>query len=74
MPFTTGGPVTCMGIVNPLRMEVHFCHQNQNAKNIGNFTTLLWGFPITLKGIETSFQVVPLILNSFHFWASSSTF
>jgi hypothetical protein len=26
---------------NPLRMEVYFCHQNQNAKNIGNFTTLL---------------------------------
>jgi hypothetical protein len=22
-------------------MEVYFCHQNQNAKNIGNFTTLL---------------------------------
>jgi hypothetical protein len=26
---------------NPLRTEVYFCHQNQNAKNIGNFATLL---------------------------------
>jgi hypothetical protein len=25
----------------PLRMKVYFCHQNQNAKNIGNFTTLI---------------------------------
>jgi hypothetical protein len=31
--------------LNPLRMEVYFCHQNKNAKNIGNFTTLN---PITL--------------------------
>jgi hypothetical protein len=23
---------------SPLRTEVYFCHQNQNAKNIGNFT------------------------------------
>jgi hypothetical protein len=27
--------------INPLRTEVYFYHQNQNAKNIGNFTTLL---------------------------------
>jgi hypothetical protein len=27
-----------------------------------------------LKGIETSFQVVPLFLKSFHFWASYITF
>jgi hypothetical protein len=27
-----------------------------------------------LKGIETSFQVVPLFLKSFHFWASCITF
>jgi hypothetical protein len=25
---------------NPLRTEVYFCHQNQNAKNIGNFMTI----------------------------------
>jgi hypothetical protein len=28
-------------IFNPLRTGVYFCHQNQNAKNIGNFTTVL---------------------------------
>jgi hypothetical protein len=27
-----------------------------------------------LKGIETSFQVVPLFLKSFHFWVSYITF
>jgi hypothetical protein len=27
-----------------------------------------------LKGIETSFQVIPLFLKSFHFWASYITF
>jgi hypothetical protein len=27
-----------------------------------------------LKGIETSFQVVPLFFKSFHFWASYITF
>jgi hypothetical protein len=43
-----------------------FCHQNRNAKNIGNFTTLLkpHNIGIHLKGIETSFQVVPLFLKS----------
>jgi hypothetical protein len=48
------------------RTEVYFCHQNQNAKNIGNFTTLLkpHNIGIHLKGIETSFQVVPLLLKS----------
>jgi hypothetical protein len=55
--------------LNPSRMEV-FCHQNQNAKNIGNFTTRLKPHNIGthLKGIETSFQLVPLFLKSFHFW------
>jgi hypothetical protein len=49
------------------------CHQNLNAKNIGNFTTLLKPHKIGthLKGIETSFQVVPLYLKSFHVWVSS---
>jgi hypothetical protein len=32
---------------NPLRTGVNFCHQNQNAKNIGNSMTLLKR-PITL--------------------------
>jgi hypothetical protein len=55
-----------------LRTEVYICHQIQNAKNIGNFTTLLKPHNIGthLKGIETSFQVVPLFLKSFHFWVS----
>jgi hypothetical protein len=55
---------------------VYFCHQNQNAKNIGNFATLLKPHNIGthLKGIETSFQVVPLFLKSFHFWVSYITF
>jgi hypothetical protein len=45
-----------------------FCHQNQNAKNIGNFTTLLKLHKIGthLKGIEPSFQVVPLFFKSFY--------
>jgi hypothetical protein len=45
-------------------------------KNIGNFTTLLKPRNIGthLKGIETSFQVVPLLLKSFHFWVSYITF
>jgi hypothetical protein len=47
-----------------LRTEVYFCHQNQNAKNIGNvtLTTLLKPHNIGthLKGTETSFQVVSL--------------
>jgi hypothetical protein len=49
--------------INRLRM-VYFCHQNQNAKNIGNFTTQLKPHTIGthLKGIETSFQVVPFII------------
>jgi hypothetical protein len=29
------------GFIWSLRTEVYFCHQNQNAKNIGNLTTLL---------------------------------
>jgi hypothetical protein len=61
---------------NPFRTEVYFCHQNQNVKNIGNFTTLLKHHNIGthLKDIETSFQVVPLFFKSFHFWASYITF
>jgi hypothetical protein len=59
-------------VLDPLRTEVYFCHQNQNAKNIGNFTTLLKPHNIGthLKCIETSFQVVPLFFKSFHFWVS----
>jgi hypothetical protein len=59
-----------------LRPEVYFCHQNQNAKNIGNFSTLLEPHNIgtRLKGIETNFQVVPLFLKSFHFLVSCITF
>jgi hypothetical protein len=62
--------------INPLRTEVYFCHQNQNAKNICNFMTLLKPHNIGthLKGIESSFQVVPLFFKSFHFWASYITF
>jgi hypothetical protein len=47
-----------------------------NAKNIGNFTTLLEPHNIGthLKGIATSFQVVPLFLISFHVWVSYVTF
>jgi hypothetical protein len=26
-----------LNMLNPLRTEVYFCHQNQNVKNIGNF-------------------------------------
>jgi hypothetical protein len=64
-----------MQAINPSRTEDYFCHQNQNAKNIGNFTTLLKPHNIGthLKGIETSFQVVPLFLKSFHFWVSYIT-
>jgi hypothetical protein len=57
-------------------MEVYFCHQNQNAKNIGNFTTL-WkphNIGTHLKGIVTIFQMVPLFFKSFHFWVSYNTF
>jgi hypothetical protein len=55
---------------------VYFCHQNQNAENIGNFMTLLKPHNIGthLKGIETSFQVVPLFFKSFYFWVSYITF
>jgi hypothetical protein len=62
--------------LTPLGTEVYFCHQNQNAKNLGNFTTLLKHHNIGthLKGIETSFQVVPLFFKSFNFWVSCITF
>jgi hypothetical protein len=45
-------------------------------QNIGNFTTPVKPHNIGthLKGIETSFQVVPLFLKSFHFWVSYITF
>jgi hypothetical protein len=41
---------------------VYFCHANQNAKNIANFTTLLKPLNIGthLKDIKTSIQVVAL--------------
>jgi hypothetical protein len=63
-------------IINPLRAEVYICHQNQNAKYIGNFATLLKPHNIGthLNGIETSFQVVPLFLKSIKFWVSYFTF
>jgi hypothetical protein len=53
---------------------VYFWHQNQNAKNIDNFKTLLKPHNVgtRLKCIETSFQVVPLFLTSFRFWVISS--
>jgi hypothetical protein len=45
---------------------------NQNAKHIDNFTTVLKPHNIGthLKGIETSVQVVPLFLKSFHVWVN----
>jgi hypothetical protein len=48
--------------INRLMTEVFFCHQNQNAINIGYFTTPLKPHSIGthMKGIETRFQVVPL--------------
>jgi hypothetical protein len=63
-------------IINPSRTEIYFCHQNQNAQNIGNFTTLSKPHNIGthLKGIETSFQVVPLFFKSFHVCVSHITF
>jgi hypothetical protein len=45
-------------------MEVYFCHQNQNANNIGDLMTLLKPHSIGthLKGLETSFifEIIPL--------------
>jgi hypothetical protein len=62
-------------LINPSRTEVYYCHQNQNAKNIGNFTLLKpHNIGTHLQGIETSFQVVPLFLKSYHFWVSYITF
>jgi hypothetical protein len=58
-------------------MEVYFCHQYQNAKNIGNFTTWLKPHNIGthLKGIETIklsgrtniFEILPLLGELYHF-------
>jgi hypothetical protein len=61
---------------NPLWTEVYFCHQNQNAKNIGILMTILKPHNIGthLKDIETNFQVAPLFLKSFYLWASYITF
>jgi hypothetical protein len=61
--------------INPLRTEVYFCHQNQNAKNIGKFMTVLKPHNIGthLEGIEMSFQAVPFF-KSIHFWVSCITF
>jgi hypothetical protein len=68
-------PISMISPIKPLRTEVYFCHQNQNAKNIGNFTALLKPHNIGthLKGTETSFQVVPLFCKYFHFWVSYIT-
>jgi hypothetical protein len=45
-----------------LRTEVYFCHQNQNAKNIGNFMTQLKPYNIDthLKGTIIS-EILPLL-------------
>jgi hypothetical protein len=46
------------------------------CKHIDNVMTLLKPHNIGthLKGIDTSFQVAPLLLKSFHFWVSYITF
>jgi hypothetical protein len=53
--------------IHPLRTEVYFCHQNQNAKNIGNLMTLLKPHNIGthLKGI------VPLFFKSYSYFGVS---
>jgi hypothetical protein len=63
-------------IFNPLKDRGLLLSLKSECKNIGNFTNLLKPHNIGthLKGIETSFQVVPLFLKSFHFWASCITF
>jgi hypothetical protein len=59
-----------------LGLRYTFVTKIRMQKYIGNFTTLLKPHNIDthLKGIETSFQVVPLFLKSFHFGMSYITF
>jgi hypothetical protein len=57
-----------------MRTEVYFGHHNQNAKNIGNLKPHIIGTGTHLKGIETSFRMVPLFFKSFNFWVSYITF
>jgi hypothetical protein len=63
--------------LNPSR-KVYFCHQNQNAKYIGNFTTLLKPHNIgtrysferywdTLSGGTIIFYILPLLGELYHF-------
>jgi hypothetical protein len=61
-PFKDGGLL----FITRIRMQKKIC----------NFTTLLKPYNIGthLKGIETSFQVVPLFFKSFHVWVSYITF
>jgi hypothetical protein len=49
--------------INRLRTEVYFCHQNQNAKNIGNFMTVLKLHNIGphLKGIWDKLSVATIV-------------
>jgi hypothetical protein len=58
----------CNCNINPSRTEVYFCHQNQNAKNISNFTTLLKPHNIGthLKGT--------IIFKWYHYFLNLSTF
>jgi hypothetical protein len=68
-----------MHLFNPLKTEVDFCHQNQNVKNIGNFTTLLKphniGTHLTmferfwdkLSGGTIIFEILPLLGELYHF-------
>jgi hypothetical protein len=60
-------------LINPLRTDVYFCHQNQNAKNIGNFTTLLkphwYSFERYWDKISGG-----TIISEIHFWVSYITF
>jgi hypothetical protein len=62
--FTNSGQIANLTLI---RTEVYFCPQNQNAKNIGNFTTLLKPHNIGthLKGDR---------LRWCHYFLNSSTF
>jgi hypothetical protein len=46
----------------------------KSSKAKGVFCLKPYNIGTHLKGIETSFQVVPLFLDSFHFWASYPPF
>jgi hypothetical protein len=56
-----------------LRTEVYFCHQNQNAKNIGNFTTPLKPHNIgthlkgKLSGGNIIFEILSPLGELYHF-------